>query len=166
MPDAVLDGNVYGDALVGVVDDIRRTVREALGTRPYKVEIVKRSWSGGRVGVGTPAEDVLELDPAPMVEEVARDRNGPGGSEAAGDLVLTEVSLRYSEEELKPLPEPSTEVAYRIRDAHGQKQRDRYFILSGDPIPRRGDKTSDRSDWRLVLRRTSDFSPLDGAPSP
>lgn len=156
MPDSVLDNRLLGDALVGVVDGIRSTIDDALGLKPYRVAIVTRRWSGGELGIGTPSDTVLELEPVPDVELVTNDRLGPGGREAAGRLVLTGVSLRYSERELAPSRDTGAEYAYRLTEARGQGQAPKYFVLDGDPVPRR-----DYSDWKLVLEETSALSSME-----
>lgn len=153
---------MLSDALIGVVDGIRRDVHGALGTRPWAVDIVTRTWSGGKRGVGTPSETRIRLDPNPQVVRRTRDRMGPAGREADGDLVLTGVSLRYAYEELRPQPRPGQEIAYRIVDIRGQRQRPIYAVISADPVPRRGDKEGDGTDWYVVLKETTDMGDLDG----
>lgn len=96
-----------------------------------------------------------------MVERRTRDRLGPAGREPAGSLVVYEVSLRYTEQDLQPRVERGTEIAYRITDLHGQGQPARYFVLSAAPVPRRGDKPGDRTDWYLVMNEATDFGDLD-----
>jgi hypothetical protein len=157
-----VDKTLLGDVLIDVVDDIRRSVHGALGTRPWKVAIVTRRWSGEAAGVGTPTVTVLELDPDPKVDRVSRDRLGPAGREAAGSIVVTGVSLRYTEAELQPKVDSRTEVAYRLTDAHGQRQSKRFFVLAAAPVPRRGDGESDGSDWYLVLNETTNMDSFDG----
>jgi hypothetical protein len=159
MPAAVLNTGLLGDVLVGVVDGIRRDVRAALGTRPHEVAIVTRTWSSGRPGIGTPTDVVLELDPPPMVTDLGlRSDLRPAGREEEGDILLTEVSLRYTEAELHPSTAGATEWAYRITDAHGQQLRTRFYTVA-KPLagPRRGDHASDATDWAITLRRIEDF---------
>lgn len=165
MPDAVLDTDLLGDALVGVVDEVRREVHGALGTRPHRVTIVTRTWSGARRGEGTPTETALELDPPPRVTDLAlRNELRPGGREEEGDVLLTEVSLRYTEAELMPSSERNVEWAYRITDAHGQDLRPRFYVPARPPRVRRGDHPGDGIDWAIALRRVTDFGANDGAP--
>jgi hypothetical protein len=158
MPDAVLNGGLLGDALVGVVDEIRRLIRAELGTRPYTVAIVTRRWSGARAGEGTPTETVLELDPPPMVTDLSTAvQLRPTGRDEEGDVQLTEVSLRYTRAELHPNADDATEWAYRISDAHGQGFGDEWFTVSGPPRVRRGDQPGDRTDWVVTLKRIENF---------
>lgn len=158
MPAAVLNDGLLGDVLVGVVDDIRREIRAALGTRPYRVAIVTRRWSGARCGEGTPTDTVLELDPAPMVTDLsARIDLRPMGRDEEGDILLTEVSLRYTEAELHPIGNDSTEWAYVIKDAHGQQIRRRFFTVTKQPDARRGDHVGDATDWAVTLKKIEPY---------
>lgn len=159
---ALLDEDLLADALVDVVDDIRRDVHEALGTRQWSVSVVTRRWSGATRGEGNATVNVLELDPTPMVRRSTRDRLGPAGREAAGTMIITGVSLRYTEEELQPKVDARTEVGYKLVEKHGQREKTIWCVLSADPIPRRGDKAGDETDWYLVLNETSDIANLDG----
>jgi len=164
--DSVLDTSKLADKLVDVVDRVRRKVHKALGTRPWSVAIVQRRWSGPERGVGTATVSVLELDPIPKVRRNTKDRMGPAGREAAGTVVLTGVSLRYTEAELDPRADARTEVAYRLTGLHGQGSRTRWFVIAGAPFPRRGDKEEDGTDWYIVLNETSAMSGLDKEDAP
>lgn len=163
---ASLDESILADALVGVVDDIRREVHGALGTRPWRVEIVTRRWSGSERGVGNATTTVLELDPPPKVERVTRDRMGPAGREASGNVVLTGVSLAYAQEELQPPVDRRSEFAYRLTDLRGSRMRPEYFVIAGAPIPRRGDKPGDCTDWYIRLEETTPMGVNDGVSAP
>lgn len=166
MPDSVIKPKVLSDALIGVVDRIRSLIHPALGTRSYRVAIVKRTWSGGRRGVGTEARDITWIEPNPLVTRATKDRMGPAGRESAGQVILTEVSLSYTEGELDPQPGGGVEVAYVIVDNHGQRQKPKWHVLAASPVPRRGDKPGDRTDWYIVLNETSDVGDLDDVDSP
>lgn len=163
---ATIDKSKLADKLVDVVDSVRRKIHAALGTRPWTVAIVTRRWSGEERGVGTCSETVLELDPTPHVSRNTRDRMGPAGREAAGSITLTGVSLRYTEEELAPKVDNRTEVAYRLTEGHGQRQKTRWFVLNASPVPRRGDTPGDGTDWYINLNETSDMGKLDGMDAP
>lgn len=126
------------------------------------MQIVTRHWSSGVVGDGTPAVSVLEIDPRPLFTRDDTDRLAPGGREDAGSATLTQVSLRYSAEELQPPTPPGTEVAYRVIDTGGQHQPDQWFVIASDPRSRRGDLQEDSSDWRIKLKQTSAMTNFDG----
>jgi hypothetical protein len=164
MPNSVLNPALFADALVGVVDLVRGTIHTALGTRPYAVSIVTRTWSGSIVGEGTPSTSVLTLTPAPKVTfEGLHHELRPAGREEEGNVELTGVSLTYDELEIAPNPTNGrTEWAYRIREAHGQHARDRYYTLAAPPVARRGDHEEDGSDWLIRLKRVQDFGAVDG----
>lgn len=162
MPDSNLQKKSLADALVGVVDDVRRSVHGALGTRSWKVAIVERTWSGGVRGEGAENRVLRWLDPVPKVERVSRDRMGPAGREASGSVVLTEVSLSYTEAELDPKPSRGGEVAYALVEAKGQQRKTRWFVIAAPPYARRGDNEDDNIDWYIVLNETSDMGDLDG----
>lgn len=150
------------DALIGVVDDIRRSVHDALGTRPWSFTVVRRIWSGGAIGDGIPSTHLLTIDPPPRIDMSPSTRLSPGGLEQTGSVRVSEISLRYSAEELAPRGDASTEVGYLIRDAHGHGVRDGWYTLSSGPIPRRGDGAGDATDWTMMITHTGDMSPLDG----
>lgn len=162
-----MQSRLLGDALVDVVDSIRRCVHSALGTRPYRVEIVTRRWSGKRRGEGSHDDQVLVLDPIPSVKRITKDRISPGGGrESTGGIRLEGISLRYSFGELMPKADDRTEIAWRIVELHGQRQKTAWFIPSGAPIPRRGDQPNDASDWVIDLHETSALSNLERTASP
>lgn len=164
--ESILDDDLLSDALVGVVDDVRREVHGALGTRPWKVEIVTRRWLGNQRGVGGSTTTTLELDPPPRVTRNTKDRLGPAGREAAGSVVLDEVSLAYTEEELQPRVDQRTEVAYKITDLHGTRMPPRWFVIAASPVARRGDKPGDKTDWYIYLEETRPLGDLDGVDAP
>lgn len=166
MKDSTLDKSKVADKLVDVVDNVRRKIHGKLGTRPWTVEIVTRRWSGEESGVGTPTVTVLELDPPPHVQQNTKDRLGPAGREAAGTVTLTGVSLRYTEAELTPKGDNRTEVAYRITEAHGQRRKTRWFVVSATPIARRGGSSGDGTDWYIVLNETTAMGNSDGVNAP
>ncbi len=76
-----LNPGLLSDVLIGVVDSIRRVVHSALGTKPYRVEIVTRRWSGERRGEGISSDNVLTLDPVPGISRSSSYNLGPGGRE-------------------------------------------------------------------------------------
>lgn len=158
---ARLDKSILGDALVGVVDDIRRSIHGALGTRPWRVFIITRRWSGRKVGEGTATDGVVELDPTPKLTKSDSHRAGPGGLEETDSITLTGVSLSYTEDELWPNGSTSIEIVYRVEEAHGQGQAPNYYTVV-DCTPRRGDQAGDASDWKIELTQVHPLSPLDG----
>jgi hypothetical protein len=159
---SIIDRQKISDKLIDVVDGVRRKVHTALGTRTYRVQIVSRRWSGGSVGQGTPHVKILEIDPRPRVTRSEGNRLAPGGQENQGTASVDQISLRYSAEELQPPEEPGLEVAWRVVDTGGQRQADQWYLLSADPVTRRGDLQEDSTDWRVVLKQTSPMTDFDG----
>lgn len=153
---------VLTDRLIDVVDNVRRKVHGKLGTRQYRVQIVTRRWSGGVIGEGTPDVKILEIDPRPLVTRSEGDRLSPGGRENQGDATITQISLRYSAEELQPEVPDGTEVGWRVIDTGGQRQPDQWYVISADPVTRRGDLQEDQTDWKVRLKQTSAMTNFDG----
>jgi hypothetical protein len=154
MPDSVLNSDRLADALVGVVDEVRSLIHAELGTRPNRVFLVRRVWSGAIAGDGSPTDTEVEILPPPRVTDLAlRATLRPAGREEEGDVLLTEVSLRYAEAELYPTGLPkNVEAAYRIDEAHGQARASRWLVPASNPVARRGDHAGDQSDWAITLK--------------
>jgi hypothetical protein len=158
MPESVLNSERLADALVGAVDEIRSLIHGELGTRPNRVWLVKRTWSGDIRGLGTATLAETEILPPPMVTYLGlRNDLRPTGRDEEGDVLLTEVSLAYSEAELYPSVAENEEFAYRIDEAHGQARASRYLVPARPPVPRRGDHPDDQSDWAVTLRLVEAF---------
>jgi len=88
--------------LIPVVDEIR-DINAQLGIRPYEVSMIKTRWSGGERGVGV--EEVVEcrkIMPYPKVSTLnALDTVVQAvGEQEMGQIRVTEISARYSENEL------------------------------------------------------------------
>lgn len=156
MADATLDTTKLSDRLVGTVDRIRRRVHARLGTRPFVVSVIRRTWDGPCRGDGDFVDVALVLDPPPAVmRRGLRGAVEPAGLEEQGGIYLREISLRYSEEELYlPKVAELEEFYYRITDAHGQKIRSRYYVPSNPPTPDRDG--SGAVGWSIDLTRVED----------
>lgn len=150
MPDSVLDPTVLVDSLVPLVDDLRGSLHPVLGTRAHTVEVITRTWDGGRLGVGTPGDVALAISPPPRVRQRTRTELRPAGTEEEGDVIIDEISLTFTEAELHPAVTDPVEFFYRITDAHGQGQRVREFVPRRPPEALRGDPDI---GWRIVCRR-------------
>lgn len=90
----------FRDSLRKTVDAIRGKVPGNLGLRTFRVDIAKRSYSGARVGIGTPSYTwtrVLNSDQNPKVEEVSsRDVIASGGLYQAGDYRIGPFTPSYT----------------------------------------------------------------------
>lgn len=164
MPDATIIPTLPADALVGVVDRIRGAVHGAMGTRPYRVSIVTRRWSGDRTGVGTPTDSVVVIEPTPEVVRGGTNNFGPAGAEGKNSVTLREVSLRYTEAELYPKGNPANvETVYMLERTFGgdPNASQEFFVVENSPTPERGDKPGDRIGWLIKLHEVQGFDPVD-----
>jgi hypothetical protein len=143
------------EGLAEVVDDIREIASD-LGARPYTYHSVTVQWSGGEVGRGEPTvvRDV-PITPTPETREGGIDSPlEAGGIVERGDIVLTGVSPRLTEDEIHELfgdgPQDAgceTFVEQRIDGRDGETKR-RRFVLARVP-----ERRPTRCDWRLSLRK-------------
>lgn len=142
------------DSLLGMVDDLRGSLNPDMGVRQWHVYTRRRTWSGGRVGTGTATDVDTELTPQPLVE--ANDlflQPIPAGMDEMGTVVISEVSLTYTEAELtgKPLL-AGQEWFIVLKDAQGQAIKDRVFQLAEPPKPDRVNTI----DWKLKFKLSTD----------
>jgi len=147
------------------VDSIRQIATD-LGARPYTVHSVKVTWSGGEVGRGeaTVTSDQAIL-PTPLVRQVgsmSREQTDAGSAER-GDVILTGVSPRYTEDEIEQLfgvdEQPGVErfIEVRIDSRDGQAKR-RRFVLGAPP-----ERRPTFADWRIKLARQDSDRRRDGS---
>ena len=77
----------------------------------------------------------------------------PGGLEEAGQIVLTEISLTYTEAELSgQTATANQEVYYKLVDAQGNGMATRYFDVHRPPVPDRDKGIG----WILTLNARTD----------
>jgi hypothetical protein len=145
------------DRLVPLVDTIRGKLNPAMGLRQWTVTVVRRTWPSGKrgdVSAGPAILSELELLPQPKVrfdpeKGVAYQMRG-AGREEEGPILLSEISLTYSEEQLVPKGLlPGEEFFYRLTDAQGQNVPARQYVPMGPPLP---DREKDIG-WTLRLSR-------------
>lgn len=146
---AELDGEVLVDSLVEVIDGLRGELHPTFGVRPYRVFVVRRSYEGQTIGDGPFVDREVELLPQPKVWNFGKYELNPGGLNERGETKLTEVSLTYNHEDLAgaQLGE-SEQLLYRVGEAMGQGNPDRWFQLSRPPFV---DRERDMG-WVLYLR--------------
>ncbi len=138
MPGNATIGSNLVDSLLGMVDDLRGSLNPDMGVRQWRVYVVRRAWDGGRVGDGAYVDTETELLPQPLVTDYNLFYSLIGaGLVEEGNIVLTEVSLTYTEDELQPAPAAGEEIMYVLRDAHGQSIAPRYFVIMAPPQPDR-----------------------------
>lgn len=152
---ATLDSTVLVDDLLDVIDDVRGDLHPALGVRQYRVFTVLRTWSGEERGAGSFSEVETELLPQPLVEafhESLGPRLVPAGLDDAGFIRLRELSLTYTAAEISGPPlDANQEWVIRLRDAYGQGEPQRDFVVKGTYPDRLKD-----IGWTVSLSRASD----------
>lgn len=156
-------GNLV-DGLGSMVDDIRQIATD-LGARPHTYHSVTVKWTGGEKGRGEASvvSDVAIL-PTPRTESVGwLDREQEAGGVAErGDIVLTGISPRFTEDEIDVLFGVSVEeglevfIEQRIDQRDGNTRR-RRFMLAKAP-----ERRPTRLDWRVTLRRADGDRARDG----
>jgi len=146
-----------------VADEMRQLLTDS-GMRPYRVFAVVVEHSGGEEGRGNArVVSEVELLPTPLVSQRGvRTKLGPGGKSDRGFATISEVSTRYTEEQLqrsfhvKPITE-GVEAFYEVRlDARDGKNaaRRRYALRDVPEL--------DQENFQWVLR----VSPQDQKRSP
>lgn len=138
MPGSADIGTNLVDSLLTVVDDLRDSLHTDMGVRHWRVFTQRRSWDGGEVGEGVMTTVEVEITPQPLVSTDLRNELTPQGIREAGGVMLSEVSLTYTEAELVGVDVMAHEQwLYVLREAHGQEMRDRFYSLSAPPMPDR-----------------------------
>lgn len=148
--------------------DHLRDIYTCLGARMYVVVLVKTRWSGGRRGVGQ--EQVISEEPilpTPLVldEGALRKTQFGVGSVEQGSIKVTEISMRYTEDQLcgrglNGEPTPKDEQFYwEVRDSAPGADVRRYTV---DVVP-----VLDPLNfgWSIGLRRQQGDRTRAGDPS-
>lgn len=151
---AVLDPDVLVDDLVGsLIDDLRDTLHPEFGVRAYRVFTLLRTWDGGEISEGAATDVETELTPQPLVKSFVNSLGQdlePCGLDEAGTIILREVSLSYTYDELTGGDlEHNQEWLIILKEAHGQGQPDRAFVVETAPFV---DRVKDMG-WQIRLRR-------------
>lgn len=83
----------------GLISDLTKVANDILGVRDtigaaiHKVYIVKRTWTSGEVGSGTPVESVSTVKPSPGLKNLDHDfKEMAAGAAQVGDIILYGVS--------------------------------------------------------------------------
>lgn len=157
------------ESLGGIVDAARQIATD-LGARPYRIFSVVCEWSGGDVGRGVPRiVSEIELLPTPKLNETSGIQGSPrsGGLAERGSVRLTEISPRYTEDQVRGLfhcdaPRRGQEVWIEARvDARDGSTERRRFTVSGVPY-----RDADRFQWVAVLLRQDQDRTRAGEPYP
>ena len=155
--EAVLDPTVLVDSLVpDVIDGLRDSLQPAFGIRAYRAYRVIRTWSGKVAGEGTPSDVTHELRPYPkvMVWNERHYEQATAGVRDLGEVRLSEISLTYTEQQLRPKVGKNVEVYIGLIDANGQGTAGRLFGHTQPPFVDREQSMG----WMVYLRVA------DGAP--
>lgn len=156
---AALDPAVLVDSLVpDVIDGLREDLHPVFGVRAYRCYRVIRTWSGAVAGDGDPADIGAELRPQPRVKmwNGLHLEQAVCGIRELGDVVLTEVSLTYTDADLTAQPlAANQEMFIAIGEAHGQASPMRVWAHTMPPFV---DRERDMG-WVLNLRRVEAAPP-------
>lgn len=170
----ILRDNEYAQTLAGklipVADQLRDLLTRA-GLRPYIVRLVWTQWSGGQRGYGT--EEVVREDqllPTPKIAPLTSIDavQYSVGSEEIGEIMLEQISARYTEDYLlgrnehgDSIPEDQ-QFYYEIEFPQengvfpGIRRR---FVISGTPS-----RFAGRFQWQVMLRKAVENRRRNGDP--
>lgn len=155
---------------LGEVVDEANQIRADLGMRPYRVFSVVERWDSGVTGRGT-ATVVAEVEfvPPPFVDFAPLKRKyGAAGSVERGQIMLRDISPRYTEDQLssltKPVVQPGEAAYIEIRadgrfEGPGDPKR-RRFVISGVPW-----LDQDRFEWLVKLTQQDNPRDRRGRPA-
>jgi hypothetical protein len=138
----------------GMVDDLRQ-LNTDFGLRPYRMFSIVVRWTGGEVGVGEPkVVSEVEFLPTPNIGmEGVRQKMGETGKGERGEIRVTEISPRYTEDDinalfhLQPIPDGGDAfIEIRMDERDGSTIRRRFTPLV--PTRRPG-----KFDWAVTLKR-------------
>lgn len=157
--------------LGAIVDDVRQIATD-VGARPYRVFAVTYRWTGGEIGRGTcEIASEVEFLPTPRESSLTAFRKQvlAGGTVERGTMTLTEISPRYTEDEIDVLcygarscrgPGFQTFIEMSIDRRDGDRTKRRRLSVSAAPY-----RDTDALCWRVdLVRQDADRAP-DGAPT-
>ena len=163
--------NTLAQRLIPCVDHIRDLYTK-FGVRPYIIRQVWTRWSQGERGEGV--EDVVRtvmILPTPRIDALtALDKQSTViGDEEFGELMVSEISGRYTEDELCGRGPQGESIAddlnfyYEIEfpdqhNEHGPATR-RRFSVSGVPS-----YSADTFQWKMLLMRAGENRLRNGTP--
>jgi len=166
---AALLGKSLARKLVNPVDKLR-DLYTRLGTRPYRVRIIRTRWPSGRRGMGPEAVvHVLELLPTPKVVDLtslSAELTAVGVNQR-GTVQLQQISGRYTEDHLTGVDAdgnavgPNDSLYYEIESFRpdGKPADLRRFALAAIPYY---DATG--FAWSVILDSSTDARDRDGHP--
>jgi hypothetical protein len=150
--------------------DSLRDLFTKFGLRPYTVKMVRVAWSGIERGVGMPqVESETLIEPTPKITDFTalQEVLQPVGLDEIGGILVSEISGRYTEDELRGLKPGETEIPpnveffYEIeypRADNGPVTKRRFFPRSAPAYE------SGALQWSLRLEKTAENRALNGDP--
>lgn len=142
--------------------DSLRDMLSSFGLRSYTVTVVKVEWTGRRRGVGTPvtiSEEVISPTPKLAAFDALQEVIQSAGLEEVGSIELSQISGRYTEEQLRgfteegdPLPD-NVDFFYEVEffPHNGGPSFRRKFVPRSAPTYFPG-----RLQWTMRLERAVD----------
>ena len=158
-PTAMQLKKTLAQRFIPLADDLRNLLT-VFGLRPFKVRIVRVRWANGFRGSGAPmVEQELDILPTPSVQDLSTltEIVQPIGLDEVGTIVVSEISGRFTDEQLRFLdsdgtpPAPDEEIFWEIEYPRldGQPSIRRRFELRGAPMYFAG-----RLQWQVRLERS------------
>jgi hypothetical protein len=153
------------------VVDMIRDLYTTFGLRPYKVSLVRTSWSGGRRGLGV--ELVVSsrvILPTPLISDMTSlaEIVTPVGLDEFGSVLLSQVSGTFTEDQLRghifdgdPVPFDQ-QFYYEVEfppACEGDEGERRRFTIKGAPM-----YFADRFQWNITLERQRSDRTRQGVP--
>lgn len=142
------------ESLGGTVDQLRQLAVD-MGMRPYRVFSVIVRWTGGEVGRGDAVvESEREFLPRPVVKDMTSVRGvaHAAGRNERGSVELSEVSPRYTEDDIRGLchcgklsQDREGFIEIRVDERDGQTDRRRFVVKD---VPHRN---AEGFEWRVRL---------------
>jgi hypothetical protein len=99
--------------LIPVADNLR-DLFTTFGMRPYRVKVIRVQWSDGSRGQGTPivvSEQHLLPTPKMTGLDGLQEILNPVGLDEVGQIQVSQISGRYTEENLRGVDDDGTEIA-------------------------------------------------------
>lgn len=153
---------------IGLADDLRDMLTQ-FGLRTYKVSTVRVQWSGGKRGRGTPvviSEEVILPTPKMSALDGLQELVQSVGLDEIGSLELSQISGRYSEEQLRGFTDAGQgipqdqEFFYEIEFfPHEGPSKKRRFFTKAAPTYFPG-----KLQWSIRLEKANDDRARNGDP--
>lgn len=129
------------DKLTPKVDRLRQKAADKFGLPAHNMYRVIRTWSGGELGNGTPADAETLITPTPKIDFTTQhefkpqDRLDPHGRVDDRGMTATGVSLTFTEDFLQGESlSPGQECFYKLVERNSQGADTTYWQLATTPI--------------------------------